>query len=106
MLRGQPHTTRPLSFREVTRLLQSLLDGEIDETLAHTTTDHLEQCRRCGLEARTYLTIKAALAQRRRPDTTQSADSRTSANRSPGTTTTHPADTGPIQGGSQQTTTA
>ena len=49
---------------EVARALQSFLDGETDELTAARISRHLEHCRRCGLEARTYLEIKAALARR------------------------------------------
>jgi anti-sigma factor RsiW len=54
---------RPLTCREVGKLLQRYLDDETDE---HTTTrvaEHLEDCRRCGLEATIYREIKASLAR-------------------------------------------
>lgn len=47
----------------VTRVLQSYLDGEVDETTSAIVAQHLEECRRCGLEASTYRTIKAAITQ-------------------------------------------
>ena len=49
---------------EVARVLQSFLDRETDELTAARISRHLEHCRRCGLEARTYVEIKAALARR------------------------------------------
>ena len=54
-----------LSCPEVGRLLQSYLDGELGEpTEVEALTVHLEECRRCGLEADTYLRIKSALERR------------------------------------------
>jgi anti-sigma factor RsiW len=51
---------------EVGRLLQRFLDDELnDEADAEMLSQHLELCRRCGLEADTYLKIKTALASRR-----------------------------------------
>lgn len=43
------------------RALQRYLDGEADELTAARVAEHLEQCRRCGLQARTYQAIKDAL---------------------------------------------
>ena len=50
-----------LRCREVGKVLQSYLDGELDELLAHRVARHLEMCRRCGMSAETYLEIKRAL---------------------------------------------
>ena len=48
--------------------LQPYLDGEItDPALVRAMAEHLEECRRCGLEAQTYATLKVALAARARP---------------------------------------
>lgn len=52
---------------DVARVLQSYLDGHVDEMTARRVARHLEACRRCGLEAETYQAIRQALA-RRRPD--------------------------------------
>lgn len=52
------------SCLEVGRVLQSYLDGQVDELTARRVSRHLEMCRRCGLEAETYTNIKAALARR------------------------------------------
>ncbi|MGI9004320.1 MAG: anti-sigma factor family protein [Pseudonocardia sp.] len=41
--------------------LQRYLDGEIDDRTAARVTEHLEECRRCGLHAQTYRAIKQAL---------------------------------------------
>lgn len=43
------------------RVLQRYLDGETDETTARRVAEHLESCRRCGLQARTYNAIKRSL---------------------------------------------
>lgn len=49
----------------VSSTLQPYLDGEItDPDHASAMADHLEECRRCGLEAETYTTLKVALAAR------------------------------------------
>jgi len=50
---------------EVARLLQSYLDGEIDELKARRIERHLEDCRRCGMKAETYTAIKRSLRQNR-----------------------------------------
>ncbi|MEJ1199324.1 MULTISPECIES: zf-HC2 domain-containing protein [unclassified Streptomyces] len=51
------------------RGLQSYLDGETDEITARRFAAHLEDCRRCGLEASVYQEIHNALARREEPDT-------------------------------------
>ncbi len=43
------------------RVLQRYLDGEADDLTAARVAEHLEQCRRCGLQARTYQAIKQSL---------------------------------------------
>ncbi|GAC1376919.1 MAG: hypothetical protein NVSMB4_06080 [Acidimicrobiales bacterium] len=57
-------TRETASCVQVMRALQSYLDGQIDEVTARRVANHLEACRRCGLEASTYLEIKAALARK------------------------------------------
>jgi anti-sigma factor RsiW len=59
-LRG---TKEMASCMQVMRVLQSYLDGHTDEVTARRVANHLEACRRCGLEAATYREIKAALAR-------------------------------------------
>ncbi len=55
-----------LSCPEVGRLLQRFLDEELDdEAEVEVLSAHLDECKRCGLEADTYRKIKAALADRR-----------------------------------------
>ena len=55
----------PLNCHQVSELLQSFLDGEIDAVRADRIAAHLDDCRRCGLEAETYEHIKSSLAARR-----------------------------------------
>lgn len=51
----------------VGKVLQRYLDGATDPETAALVSAHLDDCRRCGLEADTYRTIKAALATHRQP---------------------------------------
>ena len=55
---------RPINCHQVGRRLQRYLDGELDELTARRIMRHLEDCRRCGMEAATYTEIKASLARR------------------------------------------
>ncbi len=55
---------RPLSCKQVGKLVQRYLDGELDDERCTRIAEHLDACRRCGLEADTYLRIKATLAAR------------------------------------------
>jgi anti-sigma factor RsiW len=55
---------RMLECLRMSRVLQSYLDGDLDEVTARRVAKHLEECRRCGLEADTYTAIKTALARR------------------------------------------
>ena len=48
------------------RVLQTYLDGALDEVAAQRVADHLEDCRRCGLEAEVYAEIKTALGEQDR----------------------------------------
>jgi len=52
-----------LTCREVGRLLQRYLDGDTDDHVTARVAEHLEDCRRCGLEAEIYREIKASLAR-------------------------------------------
>jgi anti-sigma factor RsiW len=56
----QPLRSR-LSCRQVGRLLQAYLDGELRDTRAVLVADHLDACLRCGLDAGTYRWLKAQL---------------------------------------------
>ncbi len=67
MLLRRAGPDRPMDCAQVGRVLQAHLDGETGST-AQRVAAHLEQCRHCGLEARTYQAIKGALTRRREPD--------------------------------------
>lgn len=55
------------SCAEVAAVLQQFLDGQVDDVTMQRVRRHLDACRRCGLEAETYMAIKDALARRRPP---------------------------------------
>ena len=57
----------PLSCEEVAELVQQYLDDQIDDSLARRISTHLDDCRRCGLEAESYRRIKRSLASHRVP---------------------------------------
>ncbi|MGK2930578.1 MAG: zf-HC2 domain-containing protein [Acidimicrobiales bacterium] len=54
---------RPLSCRQVGKILQRFLDAELDEVAADKVAEHLEDCRRCGMTADVYLEIKASIGR-------------------------------------------
>ena len=56
-----------MSCEEVGLVVQQFLDGEVDDRTAELVGDHLEACRRCGLEASVYRDLKTALAHRADP---------------------------------------
>ncbi|KQX30699.1 hypothetical protein ASD97_12700 [Streptomyces sp. Root63] len=56
-----------MNCMQVGRVLQSYLDGETDEVTARRVAAHLEDCRRCGLEASVYRELHDALARRAEP---------------------------------------
>ncbi|MEM9520313.1 MAG: zf-HC2 domain-containing protein [Actinomycetota bacterium] len=51
-----------VNCREVGRVLQSYIDGDVESDFAAKIAAHLEQCRDCGLEYETYRQIKDSLA--------------------------------------------
>lgn len=56
----------PLSCSEVGRSLQRFLDAEVaDQIEVGALAAHLEDCKRCGLEADVYRRIKHAIEHRR-----------------------------------------
>ncbi|WP_246203519.1 anti-sigma factor family protein [Streptomyces tailanensis] len=59
---------RPMTCREVARVLQACLDGEAEEATARRVAAHAEDCRRCGLETAVYREIKNSLARQEVPD--------------------------------------
>ncbi len=60
--RLRPSSRRPMTCEEVGRWLQHHLDHELDERRSGRLAAHLEDCKRCGLEADTYERIKHSLA--------------------------------------------
>jgi anti-sigma factor RsiW len=55
----------PMDCHQVGALLQHYLDGHVDDDRARRIEEHLEDCRRCGLELETYERIKSTLAAHR-----------------------------------------
>lgn len=49
------------------KVLHHYLDGELDDEATAFVARHLEACRRCGLDAETYLEIRCALQRHLRP---------------------------------------
>lgn len=54
-------TRTQMSCHQVGQVLQTYLDNELDDDAARKVAAHLEDCRRCGLEAETYEALKASL---------------------------------------------
>lgn len=54
---------RRLSCRQVGKILQRYLDSELDEVATDRVAEHLEDCRRCGMDADVYLEIKASIGR-------------------------------------------
>ena len=50
-----------LECMRIKPLLQSYIDGELDDIDAVRVSRHLDACRRCGLAADTFHAIKAGL---------------------------------------------
>lgn len=63
---------------QVARILQRYLDDQLDEGAAAQVADHLDECRRCGLDAESYRKVKVALAGRSRPPTPDQVERLTS----------------------------
>lgn len=57
---------RPECHR-VRQILQSYLDGELDDSDAAMVAAHLEHCDRCGIEADLYEQVKESLGRLRQP---------------------------------------
>ncbi|HVM40144.1 MAG TPA: zf-HC2 domain-containing protein [Acidimicrobiia bacterium] len=51
----------PLDCREIARVLQAHLDGELAAADAAEVAEHLGECPPCDVEAETYREIKTAL---------------------------------------------
>lgn len=56
-------TPTEASCRQVMRYLSAYLDGEVSLAMAARIGAHLDDCRRCGLDADVYLAIKHSLAR-------------------------------------------
>jgi anti-sigma factor RsiW len=56
-----------MTCEEVGHWLQHHLDGELDERRSRRLAAHLDDCRRCGLEAETYVRIKRSLSDTGEP---------------------------------------
>lgn len=56
-----------LSCEEVAEVLQTYLDSELDAPTARRVSAHLDECRRCGLEASVYRDLKTAIAHQADP---------------------------------------
>jgi anti-sigma factor RsiW len=50
-----------VTCHEAGRVIQAFVDGEIAMPRRAEVAQHLEVCRRCGLEAHTYREIKAVI---------------------------------------------
>jgi anti-sigma factor (TIGR02949 family) len=57
----------PPDCREVAKVLQSFLDGELPEDQTDKVAEHVEHCERCGIEADVYLQVKESLRDLRTP---------------------------------------
>jgi anti-sigma factor RsiW len=69
MIRRHPRNTPgALNCIQVGRVLQRHLDGELDADTARLVALHLEDCRRCGMTAHEYRSIKRALSDAGRDD--------------------------------------
>ena len=54
-------TRKQLSCHQVGQILQTYLDDELDADVTHKVAVHLDDCRRCGLEAEIYDALKSSL---------------------------------------------
>jgi anti-sigma factor RsiW len=63
-----------MSCHQVGEVLQQYLDGQIDSERAGRIEAHLDECRRCGMEAETYERIKTTLAEQRPEVPAESVD--------------------------------
>ena len=50
------------SCAKAMKLLQSALDGELDQHTLERVNRHLVACKKCGMHARTYEAIKTSIA--------------------------------------------
>jgi anti-sigma factor RsiW len=59
----------PLDCAAAAALLQEYLDSELEPGHAQRVAEHLEVCRRCGLSAETYRSIRSSLERSQQPRT-------------------------------------
>ncbi len=64
---GRSDRDARLGCRQVRRMLQAFLDGEVDPLEGELVAAHLESCSRCQVEAETQMLVIVAL-RRLRPD--------------------------------------
>ncbi len=63
-----PRTNRrPADCRQVARLVQHHIDGELDEPAARAVAQHLKLGLHCGLDALTYRELKRYLSRLHHP---------------------------------------
>lgn len=58
---------RPLSCRQAMPMLQSYLDGALEETVADGVATHLAGCDQCAQRVEAYQAIKESLGRRQPP---------------------------------------
>ena len=63
MIRRFRARQRRLNCHAVGKLLQVYLDAEVPDAAALLVAEHLNDCRRCGLEADAYRALVASLAR-------------------------------------------
>lgn len=64
-LNGRSRRRRQRRCRQVRRVLQSYLDGELHPVDAIAVADHLDACRSCGTDAGDYRLLQRVLARLR-----------------------------------------
>jgi anti-sigma factor RsiW len=67
MMKRSSRIAAMMECRHVGKVLQTYLDGEADELTARRVALHLDACRRCGFEFRTYRELKTSLRRRGAP---------------------------------------
>lgn len=65
--RSRRNVSEPVDCRQVARVVQQHIDGELDGEAASAVGRHLEMCRRCGLDAETYRRLKRQLTGLQEP---------------------------------------
>ncbi|MEZ5343430.1 MAG: zf-HC2 domain-containing protein [Acidimicrobiales bacterium] len=62
MILGRLKRRKGYSCHQVLEVLQSYLDGEVDESVARSVILHLDMCEQCAHEAELFRRIQAAIA--------------------------------------------